>query len=59
MSGSRIRNRKVAEKSGDEVEAGDIEMEFEVSKGRYVTSDKEELADLPPESSRLSRAPHD
>ena len=32
-SGPRIRNRKVSEKSGKEVEADDIEMGFEVSKG--------------------------
>ncbi len=49
-SGSRIRNRKVSEKSGKEVDADDIEMGFEVSKGQYVTFDKEELADLKPES---------
>jgi DNA end-binding protein Ku len=29
-TGSRVRNRKVAEKSGREVEADDIEMGFEV-----------------------------
>ena len=51
-TGSRIRNRKVAEKSGKEVEAADIEMGFEVSKGRYVTFDKEELDELRPESTR-------
>jgi DNA end-binding protein Ku len=51
-SGSRIRYEKVAEKSGKEVESDDIEMGFEVSKGRYVTFDKQELADLRPESTR-------
>ena len=51
-TGSRIRNRKVAEKSGKEVESADIEMGFEVSKGRYVTFDKEELDELRPESTR-------
>ena len=51
-SGSRIRNRKVAEKSGKEVEADDIEMGFELGKGRYVTFDKDELNELKPESTK-------
>jgi DNA end-binding protein Ku len=51
-TGSRIRNRKVAERSGDEVEADDIEMGFEVSKGRYVTFAKDELEDLRPASTK-------
>lgn len=51
-SGSRIRNRKVAEKSGKEVDADDIAMGFEVSKGRYVTFDKDELQELRPASTR-------
>jgi DNA end-binding protein Ku len=51
-SGARIRNRKVSEKSGREVEADDIEMGFEVKKGRYVTFDKDELAELKPASTR-------
>ena len=52
-SGSRIRNRKVAEKSGKEVEADDIEMGFEIRKGRYVTFDKKELDELRPASTRM------
>lgn len=51
-TGSRIRYRKVAEKSGREVEPDDIEMGYEVSKGRYVTFDKDELDELRPESTR-------
>ena len=43
-SGARIRNKKVSEKSGREVDTDDIEMGFEVRKGRYVTFDKDELA---------------
>ena len=42
-SGARVRNRKVSEKTGKEVEAEDIEMGFEVRQGRYVTFDKREL----------------
>ena len=51
-SGARIRNRKVSEKSGREVDADDIEMGYEVKKGRYVTFDKEELDELKPASTR-------
>jgi DNA end-binding protein Ku len=51
-SGSRIRNRKVSEKTGKEVEADDIELGFEVKKGRYVTFDKDELKALKPASTR-------
>jgi DNA end-binding protein Ku len=52
-SGSRIRNRKVAEKSGKEVDPDDIEMGFEIRKGRYVTFDKKELEALRPASTRM------
>jgi DNA end-binding protein Ku len=51
-SGSRIRNKKVSEKSGKEVDADDIEMGFEIGKGRYVTFDKDELRELKPASTR-------
>ena len=51
-SGSRIRNRKVAAKSGKEVDPADIEMGFETGKGRYVTFDKGELDELRPASTR-------
>jgi DNA end-binding protein Ku len=51
-TGARIRNKKVSEKTGREVDADDIEMGFEVGKGRYVTFDKGELNELKPESTR-------
>ena len=51
-TGARIRNKKVSEKSGKEVDAGEIEMGFEVRKGRYVTFEKGELEKLKPESTR-------
>jgi DNA end-binding protein Ku len=51
-TGARIHHRNVSEKSGQEVEADDIELGFEVSKGHYVTVDRDELADLRPESTR-------
>jgi DNA end-binding protein Ku len=51
-SHARVRNRKVSGKTGREVDSADIEMGFEVSKGRYVTFDKSELDDLRPASTR-------
>lgn len=51
-TGARIRNRKVSDKTGDEVDSDDIEMGFEVAKGRYVTFEKDELDELRPESTR-------
>jgi DNA end-binding protein Ku len=51
-SGARIRNKKVSEKTGREVDLDDIEMGFEISKGRYVTFDRDELNDLRPQSTR-------
>ncbi len=51
-TGSRIRNRRVSEKSGREVDADNIEMGFEISKGKYVTFSKDELEELRPASTR-------
>ena len=51
-TGARIRNRKVSEKTGKEVDTDDIEMGFEVKKGRYVTFDKGELDELKPASTK-------
>ena len=51
-SGARIRNRKVSEKTGKEVDRDDIAMGFEVRKGRYVTFEKGELDELRPESTK-------
>jgi DNA end-binding protein Ku len=51
-TGSRVRNQKVAEKSGDEVDTSDIEMGYEVEKGQYVTFTKDELDELRPASTR-------
>ena len=35
-SGARIRNKKVSEKTGREVDSTKIEMGYELSSGRYV-----------------------
>ena len=51
-TGARIRNQRISEKSGKPVEADDIEMGYELRKGRYVTFDKGELEDLKPASTR-------
>jgi DNA end-binding protein Ku len=51
-SQSRIRYRKVAEETGKEVDDDDIELGFEVAKGRYVTFEQDELDDLRPASTR-------
>ena len=51
-SGARIRNKKVSEKSGKEVDADEIQLGFEIQKGRYVTFDKDEVKQLKPASTR-------
>jgi DNA end-binding protein Ku len=51
-TGSRIRNQRISEKTGKPVDAGDIEMGYELKKGRYVTFENGELEDLKPESTR-------
>ena len=51
-TGARIRNKKVSDKTGREVDADDIEMGFEIRKGRYVTFEKNELEELKPASTR-------
>jgi DNA end-binding protein Ku len=51
-TGARIRNQKISEKTGKPVDGDDIEMGFEVRKGRHVTFDNGELADLKPESTK-------
>jgi DNA end-binding protein Ku len=52
-TGSRVRHRKVAEDSGKELDASDVEMGFEISKGRYVKFNKQELSELRPPSTRV------
>ena len=51
-SGARIRYEKVSDKTGREVDAGDIEMGFELAEGRPVTFDKDELDELRPQSTK-------
>jgi DNA end-binding protein Ku len=46
--GSRIHYKRVSEKSGREVEFGNIKKGYETSKGKYVVFDSDELRDLAP-----------
>lgn len=43
----------VSEKTGRELDGDDIQMGFEIKKGRYVTFDQDELAELQPASTRM------
>jgi len=51
-TGARIRYEKVSDKSGKEVDADDIELGYELSSGRYVTVDPDELDELRPRTTR-------
>lgn len=51
-TGARIGYEKVSKKSGKPVEADDIEMGYEVAKGRYVTFERDEIAELQPSTTR-------
>jgi DNA end-binding protein Ku len=51
-SGARIRYAKVSGKSGKPVAADDIERGYELSKGRYVVVEDEEIAQLKPRTTR-------
>jgi len=51
-SGARIRYEKVSAESGRRVDDDDIEKGFEVSKGKYVVVDDEEMDELRPRSTR-------
>jgi DNA end-binding protein Ku len=50
-TGARIRYKKVSEATGEEVPAERIKRGYEVSKGRYVTIEPEELESLRPKGS--------
>lgn len=51
-TGARIGYEKVSKETGEPVDSDDIELGYEVSKGRYVTMDRKEVKDLQPESTR-------
>ena len=52
-SGSRIGYQKIAKETGEIVSNDDIEMGYEVSKGRYVIFDPSEIEELRPTTTRL------
>lgn len=51
-TGSRIRYEKVSEQSGQEVANKDIELSYELAKGRLVTVDPADLSDLQPRTTK-------
>ena len=51
-TGARIRYEKVSDKSGKKVASDDIELGYEVGRGRLVTVDPAQLAELRPRTSR-------
>jgi DNA end-binding protein Ku len=51
-TGARINYKKVSDKTGKEVESDDIESGYEVSSGKYVVVEDEELEALRPRTSR-------
>ena len=51
-NGNRIRYKRVSEKTGREVDYGDIVKGYEVTKGKYVMVDPEELEAFEPRATR-------
>jgi DNA end-binding protein Ku len=49
-TGSRIRYKKVSDQTGEEVTADEIVKGYEISKGRYVVVDADEIAALQPKA---------
>jgi DNA end-binding protein Ku len=52
-TGARVRQKRVSEKSGDEVPYEQIVKGYEVADGKYVTLEPEELEAMAPEDSRV------
>jgi DNA end-binding protein Ku len=50
--GSRIKYEKVSQKTGKEIDAEEIKLGFEVSKGKYVELTKEEVEQMQPASTK-------
>lgn len=50
-TGSRVRNRRVSEQTGEEVTSDKIVKGYEIEKGRYVIVEKQELDALAPKAS--------
>jgi DNA end-binding protein Ku len=52
-TGNRVRYQKVAGSRDDVLDADDIELGYEVKKGKYVTFDRDELEAMQPRSTRV------
>jgi DNA end-binding protein Ku len=52
-TGARVRHKKVSERTGKEIDGKNIELGYEVSSGKYVTVDPDELAELRPRTTRV------
>ena len=50
-TGSRVRNRRVSERTGEEITSDKIVKGYEIEKGRYVIIEKQELDALVPKAS--------
>ena len=50
-TGSRVRNRRVSEQTGEEITSDKIVKGYEIEKGRYVIIEKQELDALVPKAS--------
>ena len=50
-TGSRVRNRRVSEQTGEEITSDKIVKGYEIEKGRYVVIEKQELEALAPKAS--------
>ncbi len=50
-TGSRVRNRRVSEQTGEEITSDKIVKGYEIEKGRYVIVEKQELDALAPKAS--------
>jgi DNA end-binding protein Ku len=50
-TGSRVRNRRVSEQTGEEITSDKIVKGYEIEKGRYVVVEKQELDALAPKAS--------
>ena len=51
-TGARIKHKRVSERTGQEVDYGDIEKGYETSRGKYVMVTQEELESVEPGKSR-------
>ncbi|OPC77150.1 Ku protein [Embleya scabrispora] len=51
-TGDRVRNRRVNERTGEEVDYADVVKGYDVGDGHYLTVEPEELADIAPGRSR-------